>query len=160
MLILLLKLNSMAIYTDIIGELATAIDGMTIAGGYNYNYGPADVFDPASRVYPQVFIRFPEEVGREPEEEVVNQYVADSEVEFEVIIDDTESTADEMMDNVVEDFKRLLEADHDTLQTKGLIVADYLDNVREYTHVRERPGKVTITFNLNYRVKRSNPSVT
>jgi len=150
----------MAIYTDIINQLATAIDGMTIAGGYNYNYGPADEFDPASRTYPQVFIRFPEEVGREVEGEVVNSYTADSEVEFEVVIDDTETYPDTMMDKVVEDFKRLLEADHDTLQTKGMVVADYIDNVREYTNVRERPGKVTITFNINYRVLRTNPSVT
>jgi len=150
----------MAIYTNIITELAAAIDGMTKAGGYNYNYGATDVFNPASRVYPQVFIRFPEEVGREVDGETVNSYTADSEIEFEVIIDDTETFPDTMMDKVVEDFKRLLEADHDTLQTKGMIVADYIDNVREYTNVRERPGKVKITFNIAYRVKRTNPSVT
>lgn len=150
----------MAIYTNIINQLATAIDGMSVAGGYNYNYGPTDVFNPASRVYPQVFIRFPEEVGREVENEVINTYTADSEVEFEVIIDDTETYPDTMMDKIVEDFKRLLEADHDTLQTKGMIVADYLSNTREYTNVRERPGKVKILFNINYRVSKTNPSVT
>ena len=148
------------IYTDIIDQLITAIDSMTVVGGYNYDYDNVNEYDYASMTYPNVKVLLPEEIARDADGEVINSYTADSEITFEVTVDNTVSPVDKALDRVVEDFKRLLEADHDNLQGKGMIVADYLDSAREYTHVRARPGKIMITFNINYRVLKTNPSST
>ena len=148
------------IYTDIINQLITAIESMTIVGGYNYDYSRVNDYNHDTMTYPAVKVLLPEEIARDADGEVINSYTADSEITFDVTVDNTVSPVDKAIDRVIEDFKRLLEADHDTLQTKGMIVADYIDSQREYTHVRARPGRVSIIFNINYRVLKTNPSST
>jgi len=149
----------MAVWTDIADALRTAIDGMTTAGGYNYDYDNVDEYRPASKTYPNVQMIFPVEEARDPDENVVNSYSTDVTIAFKVTVDDTD-TVDDGIDNVIEDFKRLLEAEHGTLCTNGLLIGDYVNSDREYTHVRERPGIVIITFNFFYRVQRTDPSLT
>lgn len=149
-----------AIYTDIIDSIITAIDGMTTGGGFRYNYDNVNEYDNDSMTYPNAKVLLPEEIARDAEGEVINSYTADSEITFEVTVDDTVSPVDKALDYVIEDFKRLMEQEHDDLQIEGMIVADYIDSRREYTHVRERPGKVFVLFNINYRVLKTNPSST
>lgn len=148
------------IYTDIINQIITAIGTMTVVGGYNYDYANVNEYNHDSMTYPNVKVLLPEEVARPADGEVVNSYTADSEITFLVTIDDTVSPVDKAIDRVIEDFKRLLEADHANLRDKGMIVADYIDSQREYTNVRARPGMVSIIFNINYRVLKTNPSST
>jgi hypothetical protein len=148
------------IYTDIIDALIAAINSMTVVGGFNNDYTRCNDYNHDTMTYPNVKVLLPEEVAREAEGEVINSYTADSEITFEVTVDNTVSPVDKALDQVVEDFKRLLEEEHADLQIEGMIVADYIDSQREYTHVRARPGKVSIIFNINYRVLKSNPSST
>jgi hypothetical protein len=148
------------VYTTLLAALRTAIDGMTTGGGYHFAYDNVDRYKHSTKTYPNVLVHLPGEENRDPDGEVVNAYTADSEVTFEVTVASSTSSVDTDLDKVVEDFKRLLEAQHATLQAAGLIVADYIREDREYTHVRARPGKVKIIFNLTYRVQKSNPSLT
>ncbi len=150
----------MAILTDIIATLKAKIDGMTTGTGFNFNYDNVDERRPGSKTYPNVLIEYPEEVERDVDINVIDSYSSDREINFIVTVDAGTTPVDTALDNVLEDFKRLLEEAHDDLQLDGLIVEDLLESDREYTHVRERPGKITILFNFFYRVRRSDPSLT
>jgi len=148
------------IYTDIINEIITAINAMTIVGGYNSNYTRTNDYNHTTKTYPNVMVLLPEETNRDPDGETINSYTSDSEITFQVTVDNTVSPVDKALDRVIEDFKRLLEADHANLRTKGMIVADYLGSSRQYTNVRARPGSVDILFTIEYRVLKTNPSST
>lgn len=151
--------------TDIITELKTQIDGMTTAGGYNYNYDNVDERRPGSKTYPNPLVEYPGEEARDRNANTIDSYAVDRPIFFIVTVsnldkDSNPVAVDTALDDVLEDFKRLLEAIHATLQTKGLVVEDLLEANREYTHVRKRPGVITIQFNFFYRVRRSNPALT
>lgn len=149
-----------AVYTDIIDSLIAAINLMTVVGGFRFDYTRCNDYNHDTMTYPNVKVLLPEEIARDADGEVINSYTADSEITFEVTVDNTVLPVDKALDYVIEDFKRLLEDEHDDLQVEGMIVADYIDSRREYTHVRERPGRVFIVFNINYRVLKTNPSST
>ena len=148
------------IYTDIINSLIDGINSMTVVGGFNYDYTRCNDYNHDTMTYPNVKLFDPEEIAQDAENEVINSYTAESEITFKVTVDNIVSPVDKALDRVIEDFKRLLEEDHDDLQIEGMIVADYIDSKKEYTHVRARPGKVNIVFNIRYRVLKSNPSST
>lgn len=155
----------MAVLTDIITELKAQIDAMTTAGGFNYNYDNVDERRPGSKTYPNVMVEFPEDEPRNRNANTIDSYSIDQPISFIVTVsnldkDSNPVAVDTALDNVKEDFERLLEAIHSDLQDEGLIVEDMLESDREYTHVRKRPGKTTINFNFFYRVRRSNPSLT
>lgn len=150
----------MAIWTDIIATLTTKIDGMTTGTGFNFNYDNVDERRPANKTYPNTLIEYLEEVIREPLGNVVDSYSADREISFITEVDDSITPVDTALNNVQEDFKRLFEEIHAALQLDGLIVDTLLSTEREYTHVRERPGKIRITSSYFYRVRRSDPSLT
>ena len=150
----------MSVLTDIITTLKSKVDGMTIVGGYNYDYDNVDERRPGSKTYPNVLIEYPDELERDVNINVIDSYSSDRQMNFIVTVDDGTSPIDTALDNVLEDFKRLLEAEHDNLQLDGLVVGDLLESNRAYTHVRERPGQITILFNFFYRVRRSDPSLT
>ena len=150
----------MAVWTDIITELKTGVDGMTAAGLYNYDYDNVDERRPASKTYPNVLIEYDEEISRADDESPINTYNVDRVVTFIITIDDAVSPIDTYLDLVLEDFKRLLEFEHGDLNCQGLVVEQYGGETREYTHTRARPAKMTIKFNFNYRVNRTDPSLT
>ncbi len=149
----------MAILTDIITELKAQIDAMATPT-YNYDYDNVDERRPANKTYPNVFVEYPEEEALDRNLNVIDSYSVNREIDFIVTVDDSTTPVDTALDNVLEDFKRLLEAIHPDLQAKGMIVEDLIETAREYTHVRERPGMITITFNFFYRVRRSDPALT
>lgn len=133
---------------------------MTTGGGYNFDYDNVDERRPGSKTYPNVFVEYPEESARDAENNVIDSYSVDRPINFVVTVDDSTTPVDAALDNVLEDFKKLLEAEHNNLQSDGLVVGDLLEAGREYTHVRERPGIITIQFNFFYRVRRSDPALT
>ena len=150
----------MSIWTDIIDELVIVVDAMTTGGGFNSNYDNVNEYRPASKTYPSVMIDFPDETYRPSDQQVINSFSGDVEVIFIVTVDDSTANVDEALDDVIEDFKRLLEDEHTNLQTKGMTVEELEETSREYTHTRKRPGVVTKKFNFFYRVQRSDPNLT
>lgn len=148
----------MPVFTDIITTLEAKIDAMTTPT-YNFNYDNVNEYKPANKTYPNVKIHFPDE-DKNPDAEIIDGYWSDVPIEFEVMVDDTESVVRTAIDKVIEDFKRLFQEEFFTLQCTGLLNGDFDSAEREYTHVRQRPAIVTMTFNFEYRVKRSDPSLT
>lgn len=149
----------MSVLTDIIAELKSNIDSMTTPT-YNFNYDDVDERRPSEKTYPNVLLEYPEEIEQEIDGNVIDSYSVDKSIHLVVTVDDTTTPVDTALDNVLEDFKRLLEADFTDMQTAGLHNADLLEASRVYTNVRERPGMITIIFNFKYRVRRSDPSLT
>lgn len=149
-----------AVWTDIITTLRTKIDAMTTGGGYNFDYDNVDEYRPASKTYPNVQIIFPEELARDPDDNVVNAYSTDIVITLRCTVDNTTTPTDTALDNVLEDMKRLLEAETTTLCNQGVLIGDYTESTREYTHVRARPGIINIMFNFFYRLQRTDPSLT
>lgn len=150
----------MTIYNDLVTALETAVDGMTTAGGYNYDYDNVNEQKPANKTYPNVILHVGTEEARDPEGEVINAYSLDAPVMFEVMVDTTVSSVREALQQVIEDFQRLFEDQDNTLRCLGLTIGDYGGSQKEYTHVRARPGKVTIQYEIFYRLKRTDPSLT
>ena len=149
----------MSVFDDIRTTLETAIDAMTTPT-YNYNYDNVNEYRPANKTYPNVQLEFPEELGRDPDGEVIDAFSTDVNVSFKVMVDDTTADTVTALQNVLEDFKRLMEAEHASLQTDGMIVGDFIESTTQFTHVRARPGMITIIFKIFYRVRRSNPALT
>ena len=147
------------IFNQITKSIETAVNSMTVIGGFRYDYSRANDYNFKTRTFPNVLITFPEEIG-EDNDEMVNSYTSTSEIFFDVVIDDSEPDSDLYLDGVIEDLKRLMENEHEDFQIVGLCVADFLGTSREYTNVRQRPAKAKIVFDIKYRIKRSNPSNT
>lgn len=150
----------MTIKNDITAEIDTLIDSMTTGGGYNFNYDNINQYKPGSRTYPFVTTVYPEDDFQDPDEQMVDSYTSFLRAIFTVTVDESVSPVALALSQVLEDFERLLEASHATLQTKGQIKGDLITNARNYTQVRKRPGFIEMEWRLDYRVKRSDPSVT
>lgn len=150
----------MTIKDDITSRIDTAIDSMSTGGGYNFDYDNVNEYKPGSKTYPAVKTMYPEDDFLDPDDQVVDSYTSELQAIFEITVDDTVSDTRLYLSQVLEDFQRLLEADHANLQEEGMIVADLLTNTREYFQVRKRPGRITMEWQIKYRVRRSNPSVT
>jgi len=150
----------MTIKHDITSEIDSLIDSMTTGGGYNFDYDNINEYKPGNKTYPAVKTVYPEDDFQDPDEQVVDSYTSFLQALFTVTVDDTVSPVDLALSQVLEDFQRLLEAGHATLQTKGWIKGDLIENSREYTQIRKRPGSIEMEWTIHYRVKRSDPSVT
>lgn len=150
----------MPILTDILTALKTAINGMTTPT-YNFNYANCDERRPANKTYPNVLLEYPEELSISEDEAPTDMYYAERDINFIVTVDNfSGDPVDTDLDKVLEDIKRLLEAEHNELNCQGLVVGDFQESSREYTHVRKRPGIITIVWNFKYRVRRSDPAIT
>lgn len=149
----------MSIFNAIRTTLETAIDAMTTPT-FNFVYDNVNEYRPGSMTYPNVKVTFPEEIGREKEGEVINSYSTDVVVNFRVMVDATPSDPDEALEDVLEDFKRLMEDQHNDLQVQGMVQSDFIDSVKEFTNVRARPAFIDIKFNVFYRVQKTDPNLT
>ena len=150
----------MTIKYDITSAIDTAIDGMTTGGGYNFNYDNVNEYRQQSKTYPNVKSVYDETEYEDPDDQMVDSYTGYIRGTFTVEVDDSVSPVDKALAQVLQDFKRLLEAQHANLQTKGQIVGDLLSDENFYTNIRKRPGRIVMEWRLMYRVKRSDPSVT
>lgn len=149
----------MTIKNDITDQIDQAIGGMA-QPTFNYDYDNVNQLKPASKTYPAVETTYLEEEYDDPDDgQVVDSYSANLQAIFKVTVDDTDDVQLGLA-KVLQDFQRLLEDEHANLQAKGMLVAD-LDTVeREYTQIRKRPGRITMAWVIQYRVKRSDPSQT
>ena len=149
----------MTIENDITTEIDAQIDAMTVAGGFNFDYDNINEYRPGSKTYPNVKSDYKNIEYTDPEEQVVDSYTGNLEAIFVVMVDDSVNV-DLALTQVLEDFQRQLEGKHDLLQTKGFIKSDLLEREIEYTNIRKRPGMITQTWRIFFRVKRSNPAST
>ena len=149
----------MTVQSDSRDEIETAIDAMTTGGGYNFAWGPVDIFNPAEWVLPQGFLSFPDESGRD--NLVVNAYEQDWPLQIRVIVgavDDVDT--DTVCEQVADDLKKCFEMNFDTFRAAGLIEYDYEGFTRTYRRSNLIPAEVAVTFVLRYRQSRRTPSTT
>ena len=149
----------MTVENDITTEIDVVIDAMTVAWGFNFDYDNINEYRSSSKTYPNVKSDYKDIEYEDPEDQMVDSYSADLEAIFVVTVDDS-ANVDVNLRKVLEDFQRQFESKHDTLQAKGWIVSDLESRKIEYTNIRKRPGIITMTWNIKFRVKRSDPAVT
>ena len=150
----------MTIKYDITSAIDTAIDAMSTGTGYNFDYDNVNEYRQQDKTYPNVKSIYAETEYLDPDDQMVDSYTGQLQAKFIVEVDNTVSPVDNALAQVLQDFKRLLEAQHANLQTKGQIVGDLLSDENFYTNIRKRPGRIEMDWQLLYRVKRSDPSVT
>jgi hypothetical protein len=148
-----------ALKTTLIGAIKTGMAGMTIANGFNFNWGDIDDYIPASRVYPCSFLHFTDEIAIDEDSNTVDHYTNDFELTFETMINNT-GAADANMDQCEDDYKHLMADLTTTLRAAGMIDYTYLSSERTYTNVRAHPGRLRVTFNIKYRQNQFTPSST
>ena len=148
------------IYRSILTVLEDAADAMTTVSGFRFDYDDINEYKPADKTYPSLMIDLGEESADPPGEGLVNSYTMNADVIFSCTVDDTVANVDTYLFRCHEDILRMMEEEHLNSRNAGLIVADYLDYRIEYTNVRKRPGRIIMRFNLNYRLKRTDPALT
>ncbi len=149
----------MTIANDITAYLDTAIDAMTVAGGYNYAYDNVNEYDPSARTYPSVMSSYADESAEAVSENMIGKYTSMLNCAWDVTVDDTDPV-DEYLDKVLEDFKLLLSTEHTTLRETGMMFERPISFEKIYTLKKKRPGKMEIRWGLKYRVSKSDPSTT
>jgi len=151
----------MTIKNDITTETDTKIDGMTIAGGFNFDYDNINEFRPGSKTYPSTKTEYFEDEYEDPDEQVVNSYTSKLTSIFIVTVDNvTEPNARLACAKVLEDFQRLMEKEHPNLQIKGMIKADLIKSEVFFTNVVKRPCRIEMEWEIMYRVQRTSPNLT
>jgi len=155
-----LAASTLPIWEQITNEIKTAIQAMSVGGGYNFDYGDVDDYLPASRVYPAVLTRFPTQTAIDAD--MVDKITHDTDIMFTVLFSSTETSTsrDDAIDKAIDDFKRMFSAYLNTLRPVGMISYTYTGAERRYTLVAARPCEVDIKFKILWRQNRNTPSTT
>lgn len=146
------------ILDDIFDSVVTTAAAMSIAGGYNYNWGTINNRDPDSRTYPAGTIEIEDElpfVGNH----VLNKYTNDSTFIFKAI---AENPADVglVAGKLIDDFKKLIPTNFETYRALGLVEYEYMESKINWRLPVAYPFEVEIRFRMKYRQERTTPSIT
>lgn len=146
----------MSISPNMIAIIAAGVDTMSIGTGYNFNYGPVDIHDPASRVYPQVFLEYGEEspAGVQMAGKITNSVP----LTFRVTLAAGAGLIDTEIAKVTDDIKKMMEALQATLSGVGMLYHDFVSATWKPRLVRAYPAELSVIFNLIYRQDRANPA--
>lgn len=145
------------IFTSIIERINALIGAMTESGGYSFDYGSVNEYDPESRTYPATFTDYEAETAIPDADSVIERTSKYCEVVFRVIIG-TSSDVDEDLNKVLGDFDEMFYNNFDgDLNDKGLIDYQYIGNTRAYRLTTARPAEISIVYRLKYRWLKSNP---
>lgn len=151
----------MTIKNDITTEIDAQIGAMSTGTGFNFNYDDVNEFKPGDKTYPNVKTEYFEDEYEDPDDQMVDSYTSDITAFFIIVVDNVVETNTRLaLSKVLEDFQRVMESGHPTLQTKGWIFANIIKSERFFTNVVARPGRIEMEWQIRYRVKRSNPAVT
>lgn len=146
----------MSISPSMIAIIAAGVDTMSLGTGYNFNYGPVDIHDPAERVYPQVFLEYGEEspAGVQMAGKITNSIP----LTFRVIVAKGVGLIDAEIAVVTDDIKKLMENLQSALSAVGLLYHEFVSATWKPRLVRAYPAEVNMVFNLVYRQDRANPA--
>jgi hypothetical protein len=134
------------------------VDGMTTAGGYNFNYGPVNVAAPADWVLPQVFTTFPEASTSGLSQMAQKQTQAWPFI-FRIVIAKGAGSIEVEIAKVTEDFIKLMDTQADALKAAGVLISTLVSVRRQYRLVTSSPVELFITYNFTIRQSRSNPAI-
>lgn len=150
----------MTVKYDVTSAIDTAIDAMSTGTGYKNDYDNVNEFRQEEKTYPNVKSEYIEDEYLDADEQMVDSYTSNVKAMFKVEVDNTVTPTDLALSQVLEDFQRLLEAQHAALQIQGSIKGDLIKDEYFYTNIRKRPGFITMEWDLMIRVKRSDPDST
>lgn len=147
----------MTVENTITAYIDSAIGSMATANSYNFNYADVNEYKPDDKTYPNVKSMY---MNAEAQEVIVaNKYTSNLLAVFLVTVDNT-TDVDIGLDKVMEDFKRLFDDEHATLQTKGMVWSQFVGKDKSYNLNKQRPGQIEIRWLIRYRVSMDDPSST
>lgn len=146
------------IILQIIEDIESKIGNMLNSNGYNFDYGSTDEFDPGSRTYPAVFLRYGEEIGvdEDAEDSIVGFYEAVTKLEIHVLAGST-SNLDQRMFLTRSDFQKMFKDNWSSFNGNGLERAEYEGSEQRYRLVESYPWEIVLHYNLYHRRLKNNP---
>jgi len=149
------------IFYLILAEIKSRIDSeLLITNGYSADYGDVDDFDPASRVYPCVFLEYPEEIGKNENENIHNRYTVTTPLTFRVISALSNSDFDRTAMNIVSDLGHFMADSLESLQAVGMVQSDYINFETAPRNNKAYPIEVSVNFSIQYRRQKEAPYLT
>lgn len=146
----------MPIPTSLLTLVLAGIDAMSIASGYHFDYGPANVMRPAARTYPQDFVTAREEAYQGVQMAGKNTQVIT--LSFRVLVPKGAGAAQDEVEKVKADHLRLMESLDPALRAAGgYLYANPATATWTPRLSRAIPAEVTVVFPLTYRQDRANP---
>lgn len=129
---------------------------MTVAGGFEYDYGTVDQYAPNSMTYPASFVEYTEEDGLDDVDGVIERTTRDAFVSFRVIAAGG-SSAEEVANDIDADFTKLFADNFDTYRGLGLMEYAYQGRSIKYRLVDAYPVEVILNYRFKYRFQKASP---
>lgn len=148
--------NNKPIILNIMDELETLIGNMTVANGYNFDYGSIDEFDPDSRTYPAVFLQWNEEEDAEDEESMAGYYEVIARL-FIRVMSETSADSDKTMYLVRSDFDKLFYDNTEALRVKGLRESRPAGSTNRFGSISAYPTTILLSYLLHHRRRKDSP---
>lgn len=148
--------SSKPIIMRIMDDIESKIGSMTIANGYKFDYGSIDEYDPSSRTYPAVFLRYNEETALEEDEGIIGFYEASTRLEIHVLAP-VPADVDLKMLHVRTDFQKMFKDNWASLNGNGMERAEYVNSENKYRLVNQYPWEMILNYNLYHRRLKANP---
>lgn len=139
---------------DIMTEIVTRLNTITIANGYTYNIGSINEYDFAVRVMPSVFVDFVSE-----EADTENSYYGYSTIDCEMKVTVTKETDDTLIpaidadndyDTIISDIKRLFMGSQNQSALLCDVIIDYVGYTKRYNSDVIKPLEVTLNWKIKY----------
>jgi hypothetical protein len=144
------------IIMQIIDDIETKIAAMTIANGYNFDYGSLDQFNPASRTYPAVFLKYSEETGLDEDEGSIGFYESMTRMEIHVIAG-ANTDVDKHLFLTRSDFQKMFKDNQSSFSGNGMERAEYEGTEQRYNLTNAYPWEMILIYNLYHRRLKTNP---
>jgi hypothetical protein len=151
--------SSTPVWNAITAQIKTAIDAMTIANGYKYNYGAVDEFNIASRTYPAILLRYTSETGLNERENELNKYTCEQQLQI-VVIGEDKTSLDQTVFLYRADFNKMFYDFRDIFQAVGMGEAVYTGSEYSYKMIKNRPMEIVLRYTISYSRQKKNPYLT
>jgi len=146
----------MPIPYSMLSIISAAVDAMSVSGGDNFDYGPVDIFDPARRIYPQVYLEYTDESPAGTQ--MAGHTTQGIDLTFRVLIAKGAGAIDAEIAKVLDDVKRLINSLQASLSAVGVLYIDPVSAHWEPRLVAAYPAQLSATFRFVYRQLRANPA--
>jgi len=151
--------GSNPIFNAIMDQIETLIAAMSTGGGYNFDYGSVDDFDPETATYPAVFLHYPTEEylsDDDDEEATIGFYESMTPVDIEVM-PESSVDLDKTLMQVRSDMTKMFYDNYNTLNGLGLKEAEYLGSRFNYRPVASYPTTILLNYLFHHRRLKDNP---
>jgi hypothetical protein len=149
---------SAKILDDIFDSIVSTASAMSVAGGYNYNWGSFNNLDPQTRTYPAGVIEIESETTFTGNH-LITKYTNDVIIVFKAIPENP-SDLGNVAGKLSDDFKRLIATNFETYRAIGMMDFEYENGQINFRLPNDYPIEVELRFKIKYRQEKLNPSST